>query len=162
MKRAPMPSPVGMDHGGLASARVRDRMVERVRELGVRDARVLDAMRQVPRHLFVDEAAEASDRAQPESRLVESLAEGRAGAHIDAGIVVARLDPGEDFGLGLDGSRGSCRDARAQDQGRDSPCPARAKLSPTTFPRMADTRRRIGRDYPSSSACGLRQVRQPR
>lgn len=41
---------------GLASARVRERMVERVRELGVRDARVLDAMRAVPRHRFVDEA----------------------------------------------------------------------------------------------------------
>jgi protein-L-isoaspartate(D-aspartate) O-methyltransferase len=43
-------------HSGLASARVRDRMVERVRELGVRDPRVLDALRAVPRHLFVDEA----------------------------------------------------------------------------------------------------------
>jgi len=43
-------------HAGLASARVRDRMVERVRELGVRDSRVLDALRAVPRHAFVDEA----------------------------------------------------------------------------------------------------------
>lgn len=41
---------------GLVSARVRDRMVERVRELGVRDSRVLEAIRAVPRHLFVDEA----------------------------------------------------------------------------------------------------------
>ena len=41
---------------GLVSARVRDRMVERVRELGVRDVRVLEAIRMVPRHLFVDEA----------------------------------------------------------------------------------------------------------
>lgn len=41
---------------GLVSARVRDRMVERVRELGVRDSRVLEAIRIVPRHLFVDEA----------------------------------------------------------------------------------------------------------
>jgi protein-L-isoaspartate(D-aspartate) O-methyltransferase len=41
---------------GLASAKVRERMVDRVRELGVRDGRVLDAMRVVPRHLFVDEA----------------------------------------------------------------------------------------------------------
>ena len=56
VKRAPMPSPGGTDHSGLASARVRERMVERVRELGVRDARVLEAMRAVPRHLFVDEA----------------------------------------------------------------------------------------------------------
>ena len=41
---------------GLVSARVRNRMVERVRELGVRDMRVLEALRTVPRHLFVDEA----------------------------------------------------------------------------------------------------------
>jgi protein-L-isoaspartate(D-aspartate) O-methyltransferase len=43
-------------HAGLASARVRDRMVERVRELGVRDVRVLEALRMVMRHAFVDEA----------------------------------------------------------------------------------------------------------
>ena len=43
-------------HAGLASARVRDKMVARVRELGVRDPRVLEAIRDVPRHLFVDEA----------------------------------------------------------------------------------------------------------
>lgn len=43
-------------HSGLASARVRERMVDRVRELGVRDPRVLNAMRAVPRHQFVDEA----------------------------------------------------------------------------------------------------------
>ena len=56
MKRAPMPAPGSADHGGLNSSRVRDRMVDRVRELGVRDPRVLDAMRTVPRHLFVDQA----------------------------------------------------------------------------------------------------------
>src|SRR5512141_1503006 len=56
MKRVSLAASGGMDHGGLASARVRDRMVERVRELGVRDSRVLDALRAVPRHLFVDEA----------------------------------------------------------------------------------------------------------
>jgi protein-L-isoaspartate(D-aspartate) O-methyltransferase len=43
-------------HSGLASTRIRERMVERVRELGVRDSRVLDAMRAVARHQFVDEA----------------------------------------------------------------------------------------------------------
>jgi protein-L-isoaspartate(D-aspartate) O-methyltransferase len=56
VRRPPLPAPGGTDHSGLASARVRERMVERVRELGVRDARVLEAMRTVPRHLFVDEA----------------------------------------------------------------------------------------------------------
>jgi protein-L-isoaspartate(D-aspartate) O-methyltransferase len=44
------------DNTGLTSARVRQRMVERVRALGVRDQRVLDAMAAVPRHLFVDPA----------------------------------------------------------------------------------------------------------
>src|SRR4030095_1692143 len=52
---------------GLVSARVRDRMVERVRELGVRDSRVLEALRNVPRHLFVDEAL--ASRAYEDSAL---------------------------------------------------------------------------------------------
>ena len=56
MKRSPVVASNAPEHGGLGSARVRERMVERVRELGVNDARVLDAMRAVPRHLFVDAA----------------------------------------------------------------------------------------------------------
>ena len=46
----------GEPASGLVSARIRERMVERVRELGVRDSRVLEALRSVPRHLFVDPA----------------------------------------------------------------------------------------------------------
>jgi len=41
---------------GMTSQRTRDRLVDRLREKGINDARVLDAMRTVPRHLFVDEA----------------------------------------------------------------------------------------------------------
>lgn len=42
---------------GMTSQRVRDRMVERLRnEGGIADERVLAAMRTVPRHLFLDEA----------------------------------------------------------------------------------------------------------
>lgn len=41
---------------GLASERVRARMVDRVRELGVRDSCVLAALAAVPRHAFVDAA----------------------------------------------------------------------------------------------------------
>ncbi len=41
---------------GMTSQRVRDRLVERLRENGIRDERVLNAIRTVPRHLFVDEA----------------------------------------------------------------------------------------------------------
>jgi protein-L-isoaspartate(D-aspartate) O-methyltransferase len=41
---------------GMTSQRTRARMVERLREQGIRDQRVLDAMAAVPRHLFVEEA----------------------------------------------------------------------------------------------------------
>ena len=41
---------------GMTSERTRRRMVERLRAQGIRDARVLDAMAAVPRHLFVEEA----------------------------------------------------------------------------------------------------------
>ncbi|MFT5548841.1 MAG: protein-L-isoaspartate(D-aspartate) O-methyltransferase, partial [Candidatus Azotimanducaceae bacterium] len=41
---------------GMTSQRTRDRMVNRLRELGVVNNQVLDVMRTVPRHLFVDEA----------------------------------------------------------------------------------------------------------
>lgn len=41
---------------GMTSQRVRDRLVERLRESGIRDEAVLNAVRTVPRHLFIDEA----------------------------------------------------------------------------------------------------------
>ena len=41
---------------GMTSQRTRARMVERLREQGITDARVLEAMAVVPRHLFVEEA----------------------------------------------------------------------------------------------------------
>jgi protein-L-isoaspartate(D-aspartate) O-methyltransferase len=41
---------------GMTSQRTRARMVERLREQGIRDERVLDALAEVPRHLFVEEA----------------------------------------------------------------------------------------------------------
>lgn len=41
---------------GMTSARTRERLVSRLREQGIQDPRVLDRIRAVPRHLFVDEA----------------------------------------------------------------------------------------------------------
>jgi protein-L-isoaspartate(D-aspartate) O-methyltransferase len=41
---------------GMTSPRTRARMVERLREKGIRDERVLAALAAVPRHLFVEEA----------------------------------------------------------------------------------------------------------
>jgi len=41
---------------GMTSERTRMRMVERLRAAGVRDEKVLAAMGQIPRHIFIDEA----------------------------------------------------------------------------------------------------------
>ena len=47
------PEAIGM---GMTSQRVRDRLIQRLRDNGIRDERVLNAIRTVPRHLFIDEA----------------------------------------------------------------------------------------------------------
>ena len=41
---------------GMTSQRTRERLVQRLAEQGIRDTAVLDAIRSVPRHLFLDEA----------------------------------------------------------------------------------------------------------
>src|SRR5450432_553217 len=41
---------------GMTSARTRERLVQRLQEQGIVDPRVLDQIRNVPRHLFMDEA----------------------------------------------------------------------------------------------------------
>ena len=41
---------------GMTSARTRDRLVQRLREQGIINLAVLDRIRNVPRHIFVDEA----------------------------------------------------------------------------------------------------------
>jgi protein-L-isoaspartate(D-aspartate) O-methyltransferase len=41
---------------GMTSARTRERLVQRLRDNGIRNPAVLDRIRSVPRHLFVDEA----------------------------------------------------------------------------------------------------------
>jgi protein-L-isoaspartate(D-aspartate) O-methyltransferase len=41
---------------GMTSARTRERLVQRLEDQGIKDQRVLDRIRNVPRHLFMDEA----------------------------------------------------------------------------------------------------------
>lgn len=41
---------------GMTSARTRERLVQRLSEQGIADQRILDRVRSVPRHLFMDEA----------------------------------------------------------------------------------------------------------
>lgn len=41
---------------GMTSQRTRDRMIQRLREQGIKNEKLLDVMRKVPRHLFMDAA----------------------------------------------------------------------------------------------------------
>ena len=45
-----------MNNSGFAFRRVREEMIETLLEMGIKDFRVLDAMSQIPRHIFLDEA----------------------------------------------------------------------------------------------------------
>lgn len=68
----------------MTSARTRDRLVERLREQGISDPRVLERIRHVPRHLFVDEAL--ASRAYEDTALPIGL-----GQTISQPWVVARM-----------------------------------------------------------------------
>jgi protein-L-isoaspartate(D-aspartate) O-methyltransferase len=69
---------------GMTSARTRGRMVERLREEGLRDALVLAAMGVVPRHLFIDEALQS--RAYEDTALPIGF-----GQTISSPYIVARM-----------------------------------------------------------------------
>lgn len=69
---------------GMTSARTRTRMVERLREQGIKDEAVLAAMGSVPRHIFVEEAL--AIRAYEDSPLPIG-----AGQTISQPYVVARM-----------------------------------------------------------------------
>jgi protein-L-isoaspartate(D-aspartate) O-methyltransferase len=69
---------------GMTSQRTRTRMIERLREQGIRDERVLTAMAAVPRHIFVGEAL--AHRAYEDTALPLIL-----GQTISQPFVVARM-----------------------------------------------------------------------
>jgi protein-L-isoaspartate(D-aspartate) O-methyltransferase len=69
---------------GMTSQRARDRMVQRLQEQGIKDMRVLAAMRQVPRHLFIEEAL--ASRAYEDTALPID-----AGQTISQPYIVARM-----------------------------------------------------------------------
>ena len=68
----------------MTSARTRDRLVERLRQGGIRSTAVLEQIRNVPRHLFVDEAL--ASRAYEDTALPIGL-----GQTISQPFVVARM-----------------------------------------------------------------------
>ncbi len=49
-------SVVNLQGIGMTSQRTRDRLIERLREQGIKDENVLQVMRSMPRHIFIDEA----------------------------------------------------------------------------------------------------------
>jgi protein-L-isoaspartate(D-aspartate) O-methyltransferase len=82
---------------GMTSPRTRDRLVQRLREQGIKNLTVLDRIRNLPRHIFVDEALASrayEDTALPigfgqtisqpyiVARMTEALLEGPALAHV--------------------------------------------------------------------------------
>jgi protein-L-isoaspartate(D-aspartate) O-methyltransferase len=69
---------------GMTSARTRDRPVQRLRDQGIRNEAVLEQIRNVPRHLFVDEAL--ASRAYEDTALPIGL-----GQTISQPYVVARM-----------------------------------------------------------------------
>ncbi len=56
MTRFTAPPPSAMKGAGMTSQRARDRLIERLRAGGIKDEAVLEVMRALPRHLFIDEA----------------------------------------------------------------------------------------------------------
>jgi protein-L-isoaspartate(D-aspartate) O-methyltransferase len=69
---------------GMTSARTRDRLVQRLRDQGIANLAVLDRIRNVPRHIFVDEAL--GSRAYEDTALPISF-----GQTISQPFIVARM-----------------------------------------------------------------------
>ena len=69
---------------GMTSARTRDRLIQRLREQGIANPLVLERMRNVPRHIFVDEAL--SSRAYEDTALPIGF-----GQTISQPYIVARM-----------------------------------------------------------------------
>ena len=55
-QRADLANELSLRGSGLTSPRSRERLIERLQVMGISNKRVLEAVRHVPRHLFVDEA----------------------------------------------------------------------------------------------------------
>lgn len=75
---------------GMTSARTRDRLVERLKDQGIRSEAVLNQIRNVPRHLFVDEAL--SSRAYEDTALPIGQGQTISQPYIVARMTEALLD----------------------------------------------------------------------
>ncbi|HTV50212.1 MAG TPA: protein-L-isoaspartate(D-aspartate) O-methyltransferase [Steroidobacteraceae bacterium] len=78
---------------GMTSARTRDRLVQRLREQGISNVAVLERMRTVPRHIFVDEAL--SSRAYEDTALPIGFGQTISQPYIVARMTEALLEGSE-------------------------------------------------------------------
>lgn len=84
---------------GMTSQRTHARMIERLREQGVRDARVLHAIGQVPRHLFLDQAL--ASRAYDDTALPLGFAQTISQPYVVARMIELLID-GRELGKTLE------------------------------------------------------------
>ena len=75
---------------GMTSRRTRDRLVQRLRDQGIRSNAVLEQIRSVPRHLFVDEAL--ASRAYEDTALPIGLGQTISQPYVVACMTEALLD----------------------------------------------------------------------
>jgi len=75
---------------GMTSARTRDRLIERLREEGIKNPAVLERIRAVPRHLFVDEAL--ASRAYEDTALPIGFGQTISQPYIVAAMTEALID----------------------------------------------------------------------
>ena len=94
---------------GMTSARTRDRLIERLKAEGVRNPAVLERVRAVPRHLFVDEAL--ASRAYEDTALPIGFGQTISQPYIVAAMTEALIegDKKREAGLNLEGRLGGGR-----------------------------------------------------
>src|SRR6201996_4011832 len=77
---------------GMTSARTRDRLVQRLRDQGISNLSVLDRVKNVPRHIFVDEAI--ASRAYEDTALPIGFGQTISQPYIVARMTEALLEGG--------------------------------------------------------------------
>ena len=82
----------GLQGIGMTSQRTRDRLVQRLREAGIRDERVLEVIASTPRHIFVDEAL--ASRAYEDTALPIGFGQTISQPYIVARMTEALLEDG--------------------------------------------------------------------
>jgi protein-L-isoaspartate(D-aspartate) O-methyltransferase len=85
---------------GMTSARTRDRLIQRLQEQGIKNLAVLDRIRNVPRHIFVDEAL--ASRAYEDTALPIGFKQTISQPYIVARMTEASLEGGKKVGKVLE------------------------------------------------------------